>query len=514
MTERANGEILLGVDAGTSAVKVCAYFRDGHPAAMASRAVRVASPRPGHAEIDVEDYWSKVVEAVREVASKVGRVAAVGISATSPTTIAVDADGKAIGGGIVYLDQRSDAIVRERCCDIDDNGRYFVRIGNRPGCSTSWLANLCWLARHDADAWRRVRRVLLLGGYLVSRMTGRATIDWTQASYSGGFRVGYPEAGWDRDSLSFWGVDPDILPEPGWSCRAAGCLLSDAASAMGLNAGTAVAFGSADTAAAAFAMGVREAGDVFESSGTSGVITFCLDRPDFDETFMNRCHVFPGRWLAHGAMSTFGGAFGWLRGKIWPEIDSPEELERLASASPPGANGLVFLPYLAGERSPIWDAEASGIWVGLRLDSTRADMVRAVFEGTVFGLRQIFERGKKRWGYVPSRLIGVGGGSTSRLWSEIKTDVLGVEYVTADHPAAAAWGAAMMGGVAGGVFSGTDDPDLTFLGATGRDGQAGSRPRDDNTKRAYERAFAVYERLYPALREEMHLLAERERGEA
>ncbi len=513
-------EVLLGIDAGSSSVKVCAYDRSGRLLGRSDRRMILSHPRPSWAEMDAEAMWGEVAAAVRGAVSGVPgteavKVAGIGVSSACPTTVFMDGDNRPVRPAIVYLDHRSHRVV-ERFTGRAGLAGHFAGTGNRPGCSTSWLANLVWLRENEPDVWKRVRRVALFGGYLAQRMTGRAVVDWTQASYSGGFRVGDPEKGWDDALLSLWEIDRSVLAEPGWSCLPAGVLSSSAARDFGIEPGATVAFGAADTAASAFALGMRDFGEVFESAGTSGVITFCLDRPVFDDAFMNRCHVFPGRWLAHGAMSTLGGAFNWLRQRVWPDLGGMEELERLAAESGPGANGLIFLPYLAGERSPIWDPAASGLWLGLRMDHTRGDLIRAVFEGTAFGLKQIVERGKRVWGCAPESLLGVGGGARSMLWSEIKSDILGIEYLRADEPDAAAWGAAVIGGVAAGVFSGAEDPDIRFIAAESlhnaapvRLGELSGRFNMHSRERGekYAQAFSVYETLYPLLRTAMHDLA-------
>lgn len=509
-------EVLLGIDVGSSSVKVCAYNRKGHLLGRSARALRMSHPCHLWAEMDADAIWREVALAVRETTAGIDApVVSIGMATACPTTIFLDENLRPLRPAITYLDHRSmDAV--QAFSDTFGIAGHFAVAGNRPGCSTSWLGNLVWLRDNEPEVWKRVKCVTLLGGYLSLRMTGRPVVDWTQASYSGGFRVSDPEHGWDDELLARWALDKSILVEAGWSCLPAGELGKEAAADMGIAPGAVVAFGAADTAASAFALGMRSFGDVFESAGTSGVVTFCLDKPVFDDAFMNRCHIFPKRWLAHGAMSTLGGAFNWLRHSVWPELDCMDELNRLAAASPPGANGLVFLPYLAGERSPIWDPRASGMWFGLRMDNTRADMVRAVFEGTAFGLKQIFDRGRKFWKCAPAALLGVGGGTRSKLWAEIKADILDIEYRCSNEPDAAAWGAALVGGVAAKIYAGPEDLDITFIPAQSMEaafpahpGQppAGFRMGRAERRANYANAFAVYEMLYPALKDAMHTLA-------
>jgi xylulokinase len=190
---------------------------------------------------------------------------------------------------------------------------------------------------------------------------------------------------------------------------------------------------------------------------------------------------------------------------VFPEIKSLAELERLAQESLPGANGLIFLPYLAGERSPIWDSEASAAWIGLRLGHTRADMIRAVFEGTAFGLRQIIELAERKWGLRPKRMVGVGGGSHSRFWAQIKAEILQLEYGTTEFQDASALGAALLGGVAGGVYSGLRDPALPSVKISSQ----WTKPSSSHQQAPYQQHFEIFARLYPVLSSSMHALAQK-----
>lgn len=500
-------DLYLGIDVGTSSVKVCAFTAKGELRVKAQRLTHLITPYPRWAEIDLDHLWQATVEAIAEtsrIVSDAGdRIVAIGSSVACPTVVFLDRHHRPVRPAISYLDRRSDSIIRETAERFGGDENYATEVGNRPSSSVCWAATIAWVRQNEPELWEQVHYTGLLGSYLTLRLTGAFVTDLTQASYSGIFRVSQPENGWCHDLLELWQVEKRHLPDLAPSYERVGSLGADVAEQLGLTSGIAVAVGSADTAAAAFAVGIRNAGDVFESVGTSGVITFCLDRPDFDDAFMNRCHILPGRWLAHGAMSTLGGAFGWMKGKVWPEVNNLAALERLAAESSPGANGVIFLPYLAGERSPIWDAEASGAWIGLKLENGRADMVRAAFEGSVFGLRQILSRASQRWGWAPENLLAVGGGARSQFWAQIKADILNLNYLISDMPDAAAWGAAMLGALATGHFNEPDDPHLRFIVSDRKTVCPGPEER----RKAYDKAFSVFEALYPALRDSMHKLS-------
>lgn len=493
-------EALIGIDAGTSTIKVCAFARDGKLLAKAHRAVPVITPYPLWAEIDLERYWELVAEALKEATQRIDRVVSVGIATTCPTTVMLGSDQMPVRPGIVYLDGRSETLINERAGDSDT---WIGKAGNRASPSSCWAANVTWVRRNEPEIWGRVRSVMMLNGFLALRLTGRAGIEPTQASFSGLMDVSDPAAAWSEDLVRLWELDPSLLPDLIGSADRIGVVTAGGAAATGLPPGVPVALGAGDTAAAAFAIGATQAGDVFESAGTSGVITYCLDKPELDAAFLNRFHVTPGRWLAHGAMSTLGGSFGWLNHKVWPEIGSLAELERLAEQSVPGANGLIFLPYLSGERTPIWDAEASAAWIGLRLSHTRQDMVRAAFEGAAFGLRQILLKAEERWNYRPNKLVGVGAGARSRFWAQIKADILKLDYAMAETVDASALGAALLGGVAAGLFSDTLDSDLPKI----RTNVNVIHPGPQNRQAIYDRLSGIFDALYPSLRDSMHALA-------
>lgn len=496
-------EVFLGIDAGTSAIKVCAFNAQGSLLKKVQRFVPIITPYPFWAEIDLEKYWELLVEALLEISLQTGPVTSIGLSTTCPTTIFLDKNHNPLRHGMVYLDGRSDGIVRKFAGD--DMIAFQKLSGNRASTSTCWAANLNWVKENEPEVWKNVDKVCMLNSYIALRLTGNLAIDPTQASYSGLVDVQQSQANWSDELIKLWGTPANLLPPILEGSRKIGGISQEISNSIPIGAGTPVALGVADTAAAAFAMQLHDTGQAFESVGTSGVITFCLDQPDFELGFLNRYHVYPNRWLAHGAMSTLGGSFGWLQSKIWPEVQSLAELERLAQESLPGSNGLIFLPYLAGERSPIWDSEASGAWIGLRLSHTRADMIRAVFEGTAFGLRQIMNLAEAKWGLHPSKMVGVGGGSHSRFWAHIKADILDLEYGMTEFQDASALGAAMLGGMASGYFSNLQDSNLPSVKISSQ----WVKPSKSLHIDTYKLHFDIFTRLYPALSESMHLLGQK-----
>jgi len=297
------------------------------------------------------------------------------------------------------------------------------------------------------------------------------------------------------------------------SASAVGLLACPELEAAGLPAGIPVAMGGGDTACSALAVGALNQGDVFESAGTTNVITACSEKPVFDDRFVNRCHVVPGRWLYHGAMSSTGAAVLWLRNEVFRETSQEAFDAAVAAAADvsPASDIPVFLPYMAGERSPVWDPFAKGVLFGLGLNTKRAHLIRALLEGCAFGTRHLLGILEEVVGARVSDILSIGGGAKIEAWTRIKADVTGRVFTVLDLSDAAVVGAAMLGAMAGGYL----DPAAIGLGRDGRirsaradrketpslsDRRVWKRFVPDGTYRAsYDRRYAIYTELYPRL---------------
>jgi xylulokinase len=261
-----------------------------------------------------------------------------------------------------------------------------------------------------------------------------------------------------------------------------------------------VAIGAIDGAAVSLAVGVTEPDQVYESCGTSDMVSFTSYKPQIIPEFTNRPHVIPGRWACNGVMSTPGAALQWFRDQLYlpgggaTQEDAYNAMSREAECSPPGANGLIFVPYMMGERSPIWDPYARGVFFGLSLSTTRADMIRAILEGAAYGLRQMFEIAEARIGHSAGQVIAVGGGAQNPLWTQIKADVWGKTILTPRLQEGACLGAAMVGGVATGLYA--DWQEAVERAAV--KGVRETRPKEELYE-VYSRSYEVYKGLYPDL---------------
>ena len=460
--------------------------------------VGVLRPAADQAEIDVELLFRNIIKAVKEiVVDYEDQVQAIGLSVTSPTLIFFDYNMEAIRPGIVYLDNRSIKEVEQSANLLGGSNLYFSKVGNNPSPSTCVAATVNWVRNNEPETWNKTVKFGFLNTYLGAKLTGNMAVDPTVSSYSGLMQIRNPYV-WDHSLLEIFGIDERYLPDVLPSFGKVGDLRTDIATQIGLPSGIPVAIGAADTAATSFALGIHKQGDVFQSMGTSEVITFCLNTPNFSPAFMNRGHVIPGLWLSNGAMSTAGASIQWALKNIFSEISSEKELEKFALSSPRGANGLFFLPYLCGERSPVFDTRACGVFFGLNINTQRTDIMRAVYEGVAYGIQQIYRIGSERWDVCPEYIKCVGGASKSAFAVQLRADFLNTQIRTIESGSTAAYGAAMLGAMAAGIYTKVEDVPCI------ENYKRIVEPNDDNVD-FYTKYSVIYRQLYPSLKELMRI---------
>ncbi|MDN5344091.1 MAG: xylulokinase [Clostridia bacterium] len=499
--------LLLGIDVGGSSVKVAAFTPDGLLRGFQCEAITIDYPRPGWAEVWPRQWLEKIAAGIHALYTKNGirkeQVAAMGLSTMCPALIPFDPQGQVLRPAILYMDTRSQEQARRLRQEIALD--TVVRLtGNRIAAGTISATSMLWLKEQEPETYKKVAFFGHGNTYLGLLLTGEAGIDPSNASLTGLFTTGR-ELDWSQELCQAYGLSRHKLPPVIPSARNLGSLRPEAAAALNLPQGIPVAMGGADTACSGLALGVTERGQVFETAGTSDVLSLCTDDPQFDDRFLNRCHVVPGRWLNMGAMSTPGAAFRWVRdqlGQVEKYVaeasgqDAYDILCSEAAQSRPGAGGVIFLPYLSGERSPIWDPLARGAFVGLSLATTRSDLVRAVLEAGCYGLRQNLAIAEKILGARIERIAVVGKGAKNSIWAQLRADITGKEILAIAYHETAVLGAAMLGGIAAGIYSGYHE---AIEKAATREGIL-CQP-DEGHKEIYDQAFLIYSQVYQQLKE-------------
>jgi xylulokinase len=457
---------LVGLDVGTSGVKAVAVSTTGEVLARAERGYPLSTPQPGWCEQDPEDWWAATQAALGDLDVE---PAAVGFSGQMHGLVALDEHDRPLRPAILWNDQRTGA----ECAEIEARigvERLIELTGNR--ALTGFTApKLLWLRRHEPDVYARIRRILLPKDYVRLRLTGEHATDVADASGTLLFDV--RRRAWSDDVLELLELPASWLPPVHESTEIAGA---------------------GDQAAGALGMGIDRAGPLSVVLGTSGVVFAALPayRPDAEARLHVFCHAVPETWHAMGVMLSAAGSLRWLRDQVVG--GSYEELSLEAARWPPGTEGLVFQPYLAGERTPHSDPNARGAFVGLSLRHERGALVRAVLEGVAYGLRDSLEL-LRALGVDAERGRVSGGGARSALWLRIVASVLGLPLErTAASEEGAAFGAALLGGVATGVFADAAEAVASCVHVTDR-----IEP-DPAWQAVYEDGYARFRMLYPALR--------------
>ena len=477
--------MLLGLDLGTSSVKALLLSEDGYAVGESSASYTVRSPRPGWAESSPEAWWNAVVEATNSaVGDRGAQVAALGLSGQMHGVVLTDDRGSALRSAILWADARSaEQLAAYR--RLDEGARR--RLGNPLAVGMAG-PSLLWLRDHEPDAYTSARWALQPKDWLRLRLTGEVFAEPSDASAT--LLYDLRSDGWHYPVVETVGLRSDLLAPLVASGSAAGTLTERAAELLGLRAGMPVAAGAADTAAAQLGGGLLRPGAAQLTVGTGAQIVAPKSSPEPDphgRTHLYRAAV-PDLWYSMAAIQNAGLALEWVRGVLGVPWETVYEE---AFALPPGAEGVAFLPYLSGERTPRFDPGARGAWTGLGLDHGRGHLLRAALEGVVFALREGLEALEEAGTPVPELRLA-GGGTTSEPWRRMLADVLGRPLrllPEAVASVASARGAALLAGVSSGVYRTAEDalaPDPDRVIWPG--------------ERAYEEAYARYQELYPRLR--------------
>ncbi len=486
---------LLGIDLGTSGVKAVVIDASATVLGSGYREIPMEVPEPGRAEQDPASWWSNCVMAVREALHEAGTndIDGIGLDGHMHGGVLLDGSMHPLGKAITWADQRTAELIPELEADIGIE-TFLAVAGTRPAAGFMG-PTMAWLRRHEPERLDVAAMFVLPKDYLRLKMTGHAATDVSDASGTAMFDVG--ARAWSTQLCERLGAPATILPPLLDSADVAGSLTGGAAAELGLRRGIPVAAGCADQCAQAVSNGLVVGGSGSVTLGTGGQIFVAADTPmpDRKGRIHTFCHAPSDSWYQLGATLSAGMSLRWLRDRLRLRSENPyAALDRLAAGVPAGCEGLVFLPYLVGERSPVMDPDATGAFVGLTLGHRRAHLARAVLEGVACSLRATRDAVIDAGGHCDTWLA-TGNGLASPLWRGILSDVFGEPLAYVDAPERTGVGAALIGGIATGVYD-----DYAEASEAARPRLVLSEP-DPERARRYDEVYARYSRLSTLLLE-------------
>lgn len=451
---------LLGIDVGTTSIKVSLFSEDGQCLGSRSSGYPIDVPHSGYAEQNPLDWWSGFVEATQVLHAAFPedfrQIVGIGICGQMHTHVYLDGQDNILRPAITWMDQRSAEIVAR--LHNDPQACALLAAETYNDVSTTYSApQIKWVQENQPEVWERVEHILVAKDYLKYRITGQRATDYADASGTLLFNVSKQE--WSQPAFDLFGIPRRMLPDVQPCDTIIGRVLPEVSQLTGIPAGTPIVNGSSDNTASALGAGMVQPGQVTLIIGTAGVISVCADRPLADERRLTLCWNYSLRdhWAILGIMQTAGASLEWFKNAFDPQSDHAsgdvfDQYNAAAQAVPEGSEGLIFLPYLNGERTPYWDSDARGVFFGVNLKTEKAHFIRAVMEGVSFGLRNNIET-VESLGIKINEVRAVGGGLKSPVWLEILAKILRRPVFTVSTPDTGNLGNILMAGKAIGLHA-------------------------------------------------------------
>ena len=493
--------VFLGLDVGTSGVKAILVAPSGDVVAASTSPLTMATPQPGWAEQDPEAWWQASLASIAAVRGKRpdARIASIGISGQMHSSVFLDRFGEVIRPALLWCDGRTTAECEEITTRVGGEERL-RDLASNPALEGFTLPKVLWLRRHEPAAFARLATVLLPKDYIRYRLTGSLATEPSDASAT--LMYDTARLRWSEEVMRAVELPTSLLPDVGPSAGVLGKVSAGVASLTGIDADTPVVGGGADNACGAAGVGVVAPGEVVTSWGTSGTVLAPTAMPLVDPKLRAHtfCHVVPDTWYLMGVVLTAGGAFSWYQDQLARELaghgDAAARLDAEAASVPRGAEGVTFLPYLQGERTPHRDASARGALLGLSLAHTRAHLTRAVLEGICFALRDSLTI-QQSVGLSPSHLLLTGGGAKSPLLRRLQGEIFGLPVTTVNREEGPAYGAALLAAVGAGAFADLGAAVRTTLTRAPLD------VPDPNAHLDYEQPYLRFRQSFPAARPDL-----------
>lgn len=481
----------IGIDIGTSSAKAVLIDETGKVIFTTAPSYEFRTPQPLWAESDPEDWWQATIKALREITAMVNpaEIAGIGLTGQMHGLVLLDKDGNVLRPCIMWNDQRTGA----QCRQITEKvgAKEVLRLTGNPVLPGFTAPKVVWVQQNEPEIWAKAAKILLPKDYIRYRLSGGFFTDVSDASGMSLLNVG--ERNWSVEMLEACDIPREFCAEVTESITVSAKIGSDAAKLTGLSEGLPIVAGGGDQAAGAVGCGIVEAGRVSCTLGTSGVLFAHAEnyQPDAEGRLHTFCAAVPGKWHFMGVQLSCAGSYQWFRDKLAPD-QSFEQLNTMAETVDPGAEGLYFLPYLSGERTPHPDPLARGVFFGLTLRHGRGHMARAVMEGVSYGLRDALEI-MRNLGLKPSEIIASGGGAKSPLWRQMLADIFATPITTVNATEGAAFGAAVLASVGVGIHPSVEEACKVMIRET-------SRLETGPDREQYDMTYPLYQDLYPALK--------------
>jgi len=499
---------VLGIDIGTTGARALLVSETGNITASADVDYPLLTPRPNWAEQDPQTWWEATVSAVRNCLDKAHSVTnseieviAIGLSGQMHGSVFLDSHGKVLRPAILWNDQRTEPQCREITEAV--GFKKLIELTFNKALAGFTAPKILWLRQNEPEIYAQVSKVLLPKDYIRYRMTGAFATEVSDASGTLLFNVA--ERRWSEEMLQSLNIAREWLPECFESPDISGYITKESAKVLGITEGTPVVGGGGDQAAGAVGNGIVRRELASCVIGTSGVIFWHVDKPVFDPLgrLHSFCHAVPGKWHLMGVTLSAGGALRWFRDALCQEeiaesklkgISPYEIIDQKAASVPPGSEGLIFLPYLAGERTPYADANARGAFLGLSLRHTKAHMARAVLEGVTMSLKDCLVLGQEL-GVSTTKIYLSGGGAKSAYWQQLAADIFEIEVTQTGINEGPAYGASILAAVGVGLFKSVEEACANLINTVD------SKFPDSTKSQIYRHLYALYQPLPRTLKD-------------
>jgi xylulokinase len=495
-------KLFLGLDVSTTGAKALLIDEGGAVISSTTTPLTLSTPHPLWSEQDPREWWIGIANSIRQALAQAdvpgSAVTAIGLTGQMHGLVLLDEQGEVLRPAILWNDQRTGAQCDEMRARLGKE--HLIQITGNDALTGFTAPKILWVHQNEPEIYARVRHILLPKDYIRYRLTGEYAMD--KAGGSGTILFDLKTRDWSPEVLSALEIPTDWLPPTFEGSAVTGTVSALAASETGLVQGIPVVGGGGDQAAQAVGVGAMQSGIIALTLGTSGVVFAATESPliEPEGRLHAFCHAMPGRWHFMGVMLSAAGSLQWYRDTLAPKM-SFDDLVNEAASIPAGSEGLLFLPYLSGERTPYPDPLARGAWVGLTVRHTRAHLTRAVLEGVAFGIKDSFTLIQNAGLGTIEQVRISGGGAKSPLWRQIMADVLGVELVTVNTTEGAAFGAALLAGVGAGFYEDVPAACEATIQITGR-------ASPTQATRVYQDYYPYYRALYPSLVPEFKALAD------